>query len=873
MFRLSKILFISFLFIILPVFAKAATCDESTVVKVIARDPGGSYIPNASVEIYTQVVDANGDKKPDKRVAAGTTSATLGTATLTFKNSAVSSANYAIKIRTVSKDAANFWFYDNTLGCGDNTTVDKDLSGLSISLFKASGDILTNAKFNIYTQLYSTNGSLMNEKNELLGSFTSGASGRTNVYLPQGSVRSIDGKLTDYYVVEVINGNVKSYAYNLRVIDGKMTDLKYSLSILRTRLKYVSGGSAVGSVVEVYTQKLDSANKTQLDTKIGSYTIADNGYGSIDVSPGTYALRVKSADEYQYFWDLNVGEGGTTQFLLELKGSKTSVGSTTACATDSKAYLTLRDMAGNIIPGLKFELYEQTTDANNLPLAGAKITSGTTDASGRATITFKPDSAKNYALKVWDKKADLGHFWFFGVVKFVCGYDRNLSQSIPALKIILRDPDGRPRYNYNFSLYAQRYDVDGNPTFSTSDLIATLKTGSDGQATVYVAPYNSYNNTQSGIYALSTKDSSGNVKNFYDIKINESKDYIFDPSFSGLKGEFVDLKGKALGSKTFTLYEQKVNGRYLELGNKLFTFKTDASGRFQFEYQGGTYAAVVNDDFGRQNIFWNVKVKADSTYLKLSPSLISFSFSNTGANSSASLKLYALTGQGGSYYQGEQISTIKLTNNTASLSLAAGTYLVTYTGTSDQVFGQAFYAKNGASHTVSLAPTAKYLIKNQQKFSLAGAETNLAATNNVPVAANSNGAGTTNSSASGSLSSRVQGKILLQVEDRGQAWYVNPADNKRYSLGRPEDAFNVMRRVALGVSNNDFAEIEKNPSAWKKLAGRILLKPEDNGRAYYFDPSSLKLYYLGRPQDAFNLMRNLGLGITNNDLNKITVTN
>jgi predicted nucleic acid-binding Zn ribbon protein len=40
-----------------------------------------------------------------------------------------------------------------------------------------------------------------------------------------------------------------------------------------------------------------------------------------------------------------------------------------------------------------------------------------------------------------------------------------------------------------------------------------------------------------------------------------------------------------------------------------------------------------------------------------------------------------------------------------------------------------------------------------------------------------------------------KGKILLQVEGNGEAWYVNPGDSKRYFLGRPADAFRVMRDV------------------------------------------------------------------------------
>jgi len=55
------------------------------------------------------------------------------------------------------------------------------------------------------------------------------------------------------------------------------------------------------------------------------------------------------------------------------------------------------------------------------------------------------------------------------------------------------------------------------------------------------------------------------------------------------------------------------------------------------------------------------------------------------------------------------------------------------------------------------------------------------------------------------------------------------------------------------------------------LAGRILLKVEDHGQAYYIDPVSLRLSYLGRPDDAFQTIRQYGLGITNTDLAKIPI--
>jgi len=124
-----------------------------------------------------------------------------------------------------------------------------------------------------------------------------------------------------------------------------------------------------------------------------------------------------------------------------------------------------------------------------------------------------------------------------------------------------------------------------------------------------------------------------------------------------------------------------------------------------------------------------------------------------------------------------------------------------------------------------------------------------------------------NSSAA-SLASTLKSKILLQVEQNGEAWYVNPSNEKRYFLGRPADAFNVMRELGLGISNKDFDSF--NGYAPSRLSGKILLKVEDGGKAYYVNTNDLKMHYLGRPSDAFRVMRESGLGITDANLELIT---
>lgn len=57
------------------------------------------------------------------------------------------------------------------------------------------------------------------------------------------------------------------------------------------------------------------------------------------------------------------------------------------------------------------------------------------------------------------------------------------------------------------------------------------------------------------------------------------------------------------------------------------------------------------------------------------------------------------------------------------------------------------------------------------------------------------------------LAKQLSGRILLQVESHGEAWYVNPADLRRYYLGRPDDAFNIMRFLGKGISDENLTKV------------------------------------------------------------------
>lgn len=101
------------------------------------------------------------------------------------------------------------------------------------------------------------------------------------------------------------------------------------------------------------------------------------------------------------------------------------------------------------------------------------------------------------------------------------------------------------------------------------------------------------------------------------------------------------------------------------------------------------------------------------------------------------------------------------------------------------------------------------------------------------------------------LGQKLSGRILIDTERNGEAWYIYPDNLKRYYLGRPDDAFRIMRELGLGIAEIDFQRlaqegmpVDGDLELAKKLSGKIILQVEKNGEAWYINPVDLKKYYL-----------------------------
>lgn len=177
------------------------------------------------------------------------------------------------------------------------------------------------------------------------------------------------------------------------------------------------------------------------------------------------------------------------------------------------------------------------------------------------------------------------------------------------------------------------------------------------------------------------------------------------------------------------------------------------------------------------------------------------------------------------------------------------------------------------------------------------------------------------------LSKRLSGRLLLQVEEGGEVWYIEKDSHTRFYLRNGETAYAILRAFSIGISNSNLNKIpigflpESNevdsdndglsdaledaigtdkekadsdndgyddkkeltnnydPISTKKLVydsalasrlnNTLLLQVEGKGEAWYVQNG--KRYFLSNPETAYQAMRLFSLGISNSDINKINI--
>ncbi len=84
------------------------------------------------------------------------------------------------------------------------------------------------------------------------------------------------------------------------------------------------------------------------------------------------------------------------------------------------------------------------------------------------------------------------------------------------------------------------------------------------------------------------------------------------------------------------------------------------------------------------------------------------------------------------------------------------------------------------------------------------------------------------------FSSSLAGRILLQVEGRGEIWYVNPRDNLRYYIKDYENLLKVIGVTGLGISSDNLNLIADSRKIGKDDPKNIKIDVSRDQRLYYY---------------------------------------
>jgi hypothetical protein len=124
-----------------------------------------------------------------------------------------------------------------------------------------------------------------------------------------------------------------------------------------------------------------------------------------------------------------------------------------------------------------------------------------------------------------------------------------------------------------------------------------------------------------------------------------------------------------------------------------------------------------------------------------------------------------------------------------------------------------------------------------------------------------------------------QGKLLLQTQGKGELWYVNPNDNKRYQL--PNQADKAYRLLTMLSTTIDDRMLKKIPVGADKAKGDMgarqlynglfLASQDDVTRLWYVWPKDMKRYWFDGTDPSYKFLQKKAVGALDKTLKNITV--
>ncbi|MCU0679165.1 MAG: thrombospondin type 3 repeat-containing protein, partial [Planctomycetes bacterium] len=470
---------------------------------------------------------------------------------------------------------------------------------------------------------------------------------------------------------------------------------------------------------------------------------------------------------------------------------------------------------GNLLKNQKFSLHTQKFDIDGRPvlekkdLVSANLLTGET---GGAVLYIAPDHPYDRAKRGTYALSTIGtskaNYTEYDIV-MPPDEDLFLEYQLSDAVVELRNSADQPIANQAVELYGQARSAGGS--LELGKKIASGKTDQSGIVR-FEQP--------AGYYALVIKDSLGQNNIFWQNRIqNRQRNFIkLSPNLTRVKVAGPDGAVKPAGTAVaiYTLAEDE-NGRYYK-NNKLKAIKTTAAGYAEVSLAAKPYLFTVTSgkiEYGQALYAENGKLQAVTVAFQ-------------PANLVTADKRYILAKPAAATPLAEKLKGYILLQ-------AQSRGETWYVGMGTK---QRYYLKDGAAAYTLLRKFGTGITNNDLKKIPIGLDERFEefdydgdfvpdkmeeAVGTDMYDSDSDNDGYDDGEeikngfdpkGSGRLpldnvfAGKQKGKILLQVESRGEAWYVNPKDGRRYYMQDGDSAYEIMRFLSLGITNVNLEQIE-----------------------------------------------------------------
>lgn len=118
------------------------------------------------------------------------------------------------------------------------------------------------------------------------------------------------------------------------------------------------------------------------------------------------------------------------------------------------------------------------------------------------------------------------------------------------------------------------------------------------------------------------------------------------------------------------------------------------------------------------------------------------------------------------------------------------------------------------------------------------------------------------------MASSNLGGVVYSAKDDPELFYIDPASRYKYCLNSSYDTFQVMRGLGLGIRHSLLQKYSNSTFPYY-LSGKILLDVQKKGQAYYIDPKNRKSISLGDPDTAYVKISKAAQPVTEGNLARV----